>query len=72
MTASEGTASRDASVPSGPHAADPDHDHAWALMRFELADDRPVVRQTCMTCGFVRAYRAWERYWTPGDGEVRR
>jgi hypothetical protein len=41
-------------------------------MRFELVDDRPVVRQTCVTCGFVRGYRAWERYWTPDAGEVRR
>ncbi|HEX5827220.1 MAG TPA: hypothetical protein VFY23_06850 [Candidatus Limnocylindrales bacterium] len=41
-------------------------------MRFELDDDRPVVRQTCAACGAVRGYRAWERYWTPGEAEVRR
>ena len=50
----------------------PVHEHTWGLMRFELVDDRPLVRQQCQTCGFVRGYRAWERYWTPGEGEVRR
>ena len=44
------------------------HVHAWSPIRFELVDDRPVVRQTCATCGLVRGYRAWERYWTPGRG----
>ncbi|HEY3336015.1 MAG TPA: hypothetical protein VGK16_12360 [Candidatus Limnocylindrales bacterium] len=48
------------------------HEHAWSLVRFELVDDRPVVRQTCETCGIVRGYRAWERYWTPGTAERRR
>jgi hypothetical protein len=56
-------------VARGPGAV---HEHAWALMRFELVDDRPMVRQRCETCGFVRGYRAWERYWTPGDPEIRR
>jgi RNase P subunit RPR2 len=40
-------------------------------MAFELVDDRPMVRETCETCGTVRRYRAWERYWTPGAGERR-
>jgi hypothetical protein len=48
------------------------HRHAWAAMAFELVDARPVVRETCSTCGLVRRYRAWERYWTPGEPEVRR
>ena len=34
-------------------------------MQFELVDDHPVVRQHCASCGLVRRYRAWERYWTP-------
>ena len=54
----------------GPAAA-PAHRHAWGRMAFELVDDRPMVRETCETCGTVRRYRAWERYWTPGAGERR-
>jgi hypothetical protein len=54
-----------------PQGREPAHEHAWSLMRFELVDDRPVVRQTCLGCGVVRGYRAWERYWTPGLGEAR-
>ena len=50
----------------------PVHAHAWGPMWFELTDERPMVRQRCETCGFVRGYRAWERYWTPGEGEIRR
>ena len=53
-------------------AADPAHQHRWGRMAFELLDDRPMVRETCDTCGTVRRYRAWERYWTPGAGERRR
>jgi hypothetical protein len=41
------------------------HEHSWARMEFELVDDHPVVRQRCEACGFVRRYRAWERYWVP-------
>jgi hypothetical protein len=41
-------------------------------MAFELVDDRPMVRETCKSCGLVRRYRAWERYWTPGAAEIRR
>ena len=52
--------------------ADRAHRHRWAQMAFELVDERPMVRETCETCGLVRRYRAWERYWTPGAGEVRR
>ena len=52
--------------------ADPVHRHRWGGMAFELVDDRPMVRETCETCGMVRSYRAWERYWTPGAGEIRR
>ena len=48
------------------------HRHAWGRMAFELADNRPMVRETCETCGAVRRYRAWERYWTPGAAETRR
>jgi hypothetical protein len=48
------------------------HRHAWAQLVFELVDERPMVRETCATCGLVRRYRAWERYWTPGTGEIRR
>ena len=48
------------------------HRHAWGRMAFELVDDRPMVRETCETCGTIRRYRAWERYWTPGAGERRR
>ena len=50
----------------------PVHEHAWGRMTFELVDDRPMVRQACEACGLVRRYRAWERYWTPGEGEIRR
>lgn len=52
-----------AGVPSLP--ATETHVHTWGLMQFELVDDHPVVRQRCEACGFVRRYRAWERYWTP-------
>ena len=52
--------------------ADPAHRHRWGQMAFELVDDRPMVRETCETCGHVRRYRAWERYWTPVAGETRR
>ena len=45
------------------------HAHAWALMQFELVDEHPVVRQQCVTCGFVRRYRAWERYWDPAPDQ---
>ena len=69
MSASIGTSAEPAGVPRTPV---PVHEHVWGLMRFELVDDRPLVRQQCQTCGFVRGYRAWERYWTPGEGEVRR
>jgi hypothetical protein len=51
--------------------AEPVHRHRWGRMAFELVDDRPMVRETCETCGTVRRYRAWERYWTPGVGERR-
>ena len=50
----------------------PAHRHAWAQMAFELVDGRPVVREACASCGLVRRYRAWERYWTPGAAEIRR
>ena len=69
MSASIGTPAEPAGVP---RTTAPVHEHGWGLMRFELVDDRPLVRQECQTCGFVRGYRAWERYWTPGEGEVRR
>ncbi len=69
MSASIGTSVEPAGVPRTPARV---HVHVWGLMRFELVDDRPLVRQECQTCGFVRGYRAWERYWTPGEGEVRR
>jgi hypothetical protein len=52
-------------------APEPVHRHAWGRMGFELLDGRPMVRETCATCGTVRRYRAWERYWTPGAGEHR-
>ena len=52
--------------------AGPAHLHGWAQMAFELVDDRPMVRETCASCGLVRRYRAWERYWTPGAAEIRR
>ena len=41
------------------------HSHQWALMRFELVDGHPYVAQTCIECGFLRRYRAWERSWDP-------
>jgi hypothetical protein len=69
MSASIGASVQPAGVPGEPAPA---HEHVWGLMRFELVDDRPTVRQQCETCGFVRGYRAWERYWTPGEDEVRR
>ena len=62
------TAAPAQSVARTPDAA---HRHAWGRMAFEL-DDRPMVRETCETCGTVRRYRGWERYWTPGAGETRR
>ena len=69
MSASIGTPAEPAGVLRDPG---PVHEHVWGLMRFELVDDRPLVRQECQACGFVRGYRAWERYWTPGEGEIRR
>ena len=62
------TAAPAQSVARRPDAA---HRHASRRMAFELVDDRPMVRETCETCGTVRRYRAWERYWTPGAGERR-
>ena len=53
-------------------AAAVDHEHAWEGMQFELVDDHPVVRETCMVCGLDRRYRAWERSWTPEAGDSRR
>ena len=50
----------------------PAHRHTWVQMAFELVDDRPIVRETCESCGLVRRYRAWVRYWTRGAGEIRR
>ena len=62
-----------AARPGGPSARIPGgHRHAWGSMRFELVNDRPMVREACLACGMVRRYRAWERYWTPGSPEVRR
>ena len=69
MNASIGPSVEPADVPDGPA---PVHEHTWGPMRFELVDDRPLVRQQCQTCGFVRGYRAWERFWTPGAREIRR
>ena len=60
---------RPSSHPPAPAAG---HEHAWSMMRFELVDDRPFVHQACEGCGAVRRYRAWDRTWTPGAGEVRR
>jgi hypothetical protein len=34
-------------------------------MRFELVDDHAFVIETCATCGHVRRYRAFERFWDP-------
>jgi hypothetical protein len=48
------------------------HRHVWDAMRFELADGHAWVVETCATCGVVRRYRAFERFWTPGNGEPRR
>ena len=59
------SARRPAAAPGQPSGTPAGHEHAWALMQFELVDDHPVVRQRCETCGHVRRYRAWERYWTP-------
>ena len=61
-----------ASAATEPPSEAPTHAHRWSAMRFELVDDRPFVAETCATCGAVRRYRAWERYWEPGEGEIRR
>ena len=76
MSPSIGASAEEARVPARPSghptAPGPVHEHAWSAMRFELLDDRPFVRQTCEGCGVVRGFRAWDRAWTPGEGEVRR
>lgn len=46
-------------------APTPAHAHAWAAMRFELRDGHAYVVETCATCGAVRSYRAFERFWDP-------
>lgn len=56
----------------GPRTPAPAHAHAWARMEFELVDDHPVVRERCETCGHVRRYRAWERYWDPARTDIAR
>ena len=43
----------------------PAHLHAWADLRFELADGHPWVLETCSACGQQRRYRAFERFWDP-------
>jgi hypothetical protein len=53
-------------------AAPAAHRHAWDAMRFELTDDHAWVVETCATCRLVRRYRAFERFWTPGEDEHRR
>ena len=47
------------------------HRHAWDAMRFELTDDHAWVVETCATCGQIRRYRAFERFWAPGSAESR-
>ena len=72
-SATIGTDSVPGSEPEVPGREPPvAHAHAWSDMRFELVNDRPMVRETCATCGLGRMYRAWERYWSPDEGEVRR
>ncbi|MEO5965819.1 MAG: hypothetical protein ABIR11_10175 [Candidatus Limnocylindrales bacterium] len=45
------------------------HVHAWSQLHFELVEEHPVAAQTCMSCSVERRYRAWERYWDPGEPE---
>jgi hypothetical protein len=45
----------------------PAHAHAWAGMRFELVDGHAFVIETCESCGHVRRYRAFERFWDPAE-----
>ncbi len=39
-----------------------EHRHAWTVVGFHLAGERPMVRQSC-ACGVEREIRAWDRYW---------
>ena len=55
------------SRPGAMPLAEPAHAHAWAGMRFELADGHAWVIETCPTCGHVRRYRAFERFWDPAE-----
>jgi len=48
-----------------PVTPQPAHAHAWAGMRFELVEDHAFVIETCESCGHVRRYRAFERFWDP-------
>ncbi|HEU0243172.1 MAG TPA: hypothetical protein VFQ75_04660 [Candidatus Limnocylindrales bacterium] len=74
MSPSSGGSAEPVPVEAGKSSHPPaaGHEHAWSMMRFELVDDRPFVHQACEGCGAVRRYRAWDRTWTPGAGEVRR
>lgn len=47
-----------------PEIADAPHRHAWSVVDFGIADDRPFVRQRC-ACGAERTVPAWDRSWTP-------
>jgi hypothetical protein len=47
------------------------HRHAWSAVDFMITDDRPRMRQVC-GCGATREVPAWDRSWTPPQGETAR
>jgi hypothetical protein len=40
------------------------HRHTWTGVDFFVADDRPMMRQTC-GCGAIRDVRAFDVTWKP-------
>jgi hypothetical protein len=56
--------------PAANPAVEPAHAHAWAGMRFELVDGHAFVIETCESCGHVRRYRAFERFWDPAAPSI--
>ena len=40
------------------------HRHRWTGIDFFVADDRPMMRQTC-PCGAIRDVRAFDVTWEP-------
>jgi hypothetical protein len=51
------------------HDPDGAHRHRWIGLDFFVADDRPMMRQSC-PCGASRTIQAWDVTWAPAGTTI--